>query len=292
LELGAGFQPDLSGRDNVYLSASMLGMSTRSVDAIFDEIVAFAELEQFIDTPVKFYSSGMYVRLGFAVAVNVEPEILVVDEVLAVGDERFQTKCMDRISQFQSEGRTILLVSHNADQVRALCDRTLVLDRSHLVYDGPAVDGVRVFRERLNGGATAVVASDDTTRYGSIDAVTTPTGRFGASTGLPWEFSVALTAHQAFNGHFVMELHDERGTLMSRSDWEAAPISLNPGSNVLHVEAPPMVLLEGAYRLSVGVMSERGSDVVMWANDAAILEVSFSGRSAGLFQIVPRVSQR
>src|ERR1700731_658682 len=114
LELGAGFQPDLSGRENIYLNGSLMGMAKRDVDKVFDAIVDFSELEEFIDGPVKFYSSGMYVRLGFAVAVNMDPDILVVDEVLAVGDERFQRKCIDRVTQFQREGRTILLVTHSA----------------------------------------------------------------------------------------------------------------------------------------------------------------------------------
>ena len=131
LDLGAGFQTELSGRDNVYLYGAMLGFSRKMVDAIFDDVVAFSEIEQFIDTQVKFYSSGMYVRLAFAVAVNVDPDILVVDEVLAVGDERFQAKCVDRIQRFKEEGRTILFVTHNADQVRALCDRAVVLDKVH-----------------------------------------------------------------------------------------------------------------------------------------------------------------
>src|SRR5271166_7157092 len=127
LELGAGFQQELSGRENIYLNGSMLGMSKREVDRVFDDVVAFAELEQFIDNQVKFYSSGMYVRLGFAVAVNVQPDVLVIDEVLAVGDERFQRKCMERIKQFQEEGRTILFVSHSPDTVRSICDRGIVL---------------------------------------------------------------------------------------------------------------------------------------------------------------------
>ncbi len=128
LELGAGFQQDLTGRENVYLNGSMLGMSKKEVDKVFDAIVDFSELEEFIDGPVKFYSSGMYVRLGFAVAVNVDPDILVVDEVLAVGDERFQRKCIDRVKLFQKEGRTIMLVTHSPDQVRFICDRAVVLE--------------------------------------------------------------------------------------------------------------------------------------------------------------------
>ena len=118
LELGAGFHPELTGRENVYMNASILGLSKKDIDHVFDEIVAFSELEKFIDMQVRHYSSGMYVRLGFAVAVNVDPDILLVDEVLSVGDEAFQRKCLERIAEFQNEGRTILFVTHAADLVR------------------------------------------------------------------------------------------------------------------------------------------------------------------------------
>src|SRR5665213_1511956 len=128
LELGAGFQPELSGRDNIFLNGSLLGLPRSEIEKRFDEIVAFAELEQFIDNQVKYYSSGMYVRLGFAVAVNVEPDVLLVDEVLAVGDERFQQKCLDRVHEFQNEGRTIVVVSHAPDLLRQICDEIIVLD--------------------------------------------------------------------------------------------------------------------------------------------------------------------
>ncbi|MGH9296921.1 MAG: ABC transporter ATP-binding protein [Acidimicrobiales bacterium] len=149
LELGAGFQPELSGRDNIYLNASLLGMSRRDVDKSFDEIVAFAELEEFIDNQVRFYSSGMYVRLGFAVAVNVNPDVLLVDEVLAVGDERFQQKCMQRIHDFQREGRTIVVVSHAADVMRQLCNRVAVINAGELVtVDAPGA-AIRSFRDVL-----------------------------------------------------------------------------------------------------------------------------------------------
>ncbi|MGH9081737.1 MAG: ABC transporter ATP-binding protein [Acidimicrobiales bacterium] len=149
LELGAGFQQDLSGRENIYLNGSMLGLSRRDVDHMFDDIVEFAELGQFIDNQVKFYSSGMYVRLGFAVAVNVDPDVLVIDEVLAVGDERFQRKCMDRVKLFQKEGRTILFVSHSPDQVRSICDRAVVLSDGEMIGMGTPGEAVRLFRERL-----------------------------------------------------------------------------------------------------------------------------------------------
>ena len=128
LELGAGFHPDLTGRENVYINASFLGIPRKEIEKHFDDIVAFAELEHFIDQQVKYYSSGMYVRLGFAVAINVDPDILLVDEVLAVGDEVFQKKCLDRIEQIQQEGKTILFVTHGADLARKICDRVVVLD--------------------------------------------------------------------------------------------------------------------------------------------------------------------
>src|SRR3954453_574262 len=122
LELGAGFHPELSGRDNVYLNGSILGLSKKQIDAQFDQIVDFAGLEQFIDTPVKNYSSGMYVRLGFSVAINVDPEILMVDEVLAVGDEQFQRRCAEKFAEFKEDGKTIVLVSHALGTMRTMCD--------------------------------------------------------------------------------------------------------------------------------------------------------------------------
>ena len=136
LELGAGFNGELSGRDNIFLNASLLGLSRKETEGLFDSIVEFSELEEFIDNPVKHYSSGMYVRLGFAVAVHVDPDILLVDEVLAVGDEAFARKCLDKIAEFQREGRTILFVTHALDLVDRICDRGVVLDRGRVVFDG------------------------------------------------------------------------------------------------------------------------------------------------------------
>ena len=146
-ELGAGFHPDLSGRENVYLNAALLGMSTADTDAVFDDIVEFSGIGEFIDSQVKFYSSGMYVRLAFAVAVHSDPDLLLVDEVLAVGDEPFQLKCMNKIRQFQKEGRTIVLVSHSSEQVADVCTRAVVLDGGRVVHDGGVGEGIRVLRD-------------------------------------------------------------------------------------------------------------------------------------------------
>jgi ABC-2 type transport system ATP-binding protein len=153
LELGAGFHPDLTGRDNVYLNASIMGLSRAETDRFFDEIVEFSGIEPFIDTQVKFYSSGMYVRLAFAVAVHVDPDILIVDEVLAVGDEPFQLKCMERIKDLQRAGKTIILVSHSLGQVAEVCDRAIVLREGVVRFDGNPVDAVNKLRDDFDEAA-------------------------------------------------------------------------------------------------------------------------------------------
>ncbi len=162
LELGAGFHPDLSGRENVYLNASILGLTRDQVDARFDDIVAFSGIGDFIDTAVKFYSSGMYVRLAFAVAVHTDPDVLLVDEVLAVGDEAFQRKCMERITQFREEGRTIILVSHSAQQVAELCDRGIVLSGGKVVFDGDTNEAIGALRDVLAGRLAGEAPPEET----------------------------------------------------------------------------------------------------------------------------------
>jgi ABC-2 type transport system ATP-binding protein len=171
LELGAGFHPELTGRENVYLNASFLGLSRKQTDAAFDDIVAFAELEQFIDTEVKFYSSGMLVRLGFAVAVHVDPDVLLIDEVLAVGDEAFQAKCLNRVREFQREGRTIVLVTHALDTVREVCDRAVMLDHGRIHAIGLPDDVVREMRYVLLGGSDPGFVAEEGTREAEIAAV-------------------------------------------------------------------------------------------------------------------------
>ena len=168
LELGAGFHPELTGRENVYLNASFLGLSRKQTDAAFDDIVAFAELEQFIDTEVKFYSSGMLVRLGFAVAVHVEPDVLLIDEVLAVGDEAFQAKCLNRVREFQREGRTIVLVTHALDTVTEICDRAAMLHHGELHAIGMPAEVVREMRHVLLGMADPGFVPEQGTRESEI----------------------------------------------------------------------------------------------------------------------------
>lgn len=196
LELGAGFHPDLTGRENVYLNAAILGLSRRETDQHMDEIIDFSGIEKFIDTQVKFYSSGMYVRLGFSVAVHVDPDLLLVDEVLAVGDEPFQRKCMNRITDFQREGRTIVVVSHSSGIIRQLCDRVLVLDGGALVHDGDAQEGVdmlkALYRDKSARDAPAedrITHADATCRIELVDAIVS---RSADTTSLDVVVSVAV----------------------------------------------------------------------------------------------------
>jgi len=201
LELGAGFHPDLSGRENVYLNAALLGMSTAETDAVFDEIVEFSGIGEFIDSQVKFYSSGMYVRLAFAVAVHSDPDLLLVDEVLAVGDEPFQLKCMNKIRQFQNEGRTIVLVSHSSEQVSDVCTRAIVLDGGRIVHDGSVGAGIRVLRD---GYERSRIAGEEAEHSGeparpaveiTSVTVTDVDGRPLPDAPLPRGTDLALTIH-------------------------------------------------------------------------------------------------
>lgn len=146
IEVGAGFHPDLTGRENIYLNGAILGMKEKEIDARFDSIVEFSEIPEFIDTQVKFYSSGMFLRLAFSVAVHTEPDIFLVDEILAVGDEPFQRKCIARIRELQDEGRTMVIVSHDLDMLGDLCDRAVYLKRGEIVSDGPADESIALLR--------------------------------------------------------------------------------------------------------------------------------------------------
>lgn len=149
IEVGAGFHPDLTGRDNVYLNAAILGMEKEQIEAKFDQIVEFSEIGEFIDTEVKFYSSGMYLRLAFAVAVHTDPEIFLVDEILAVGDEPFQKKCIGKIRELCAEGKTLVVVSHDLDLVSKICDRGVVLEKGNLSFDGHIDDAIKILRGEM-----------------------------------------------------------------------------------------------------------------------------------------------
>ncbi|MDE3031675.1 MAG: ABC transporter ATP-binding protein [Acidobacteriota bacterium] len=290
LELGAGFQLELSGRDNVYIYGAMLGFTRKRIDQIFEDIVDFSEIQHFIDTPVKFYSSGMYVRLAFAVAVNVNPDILVVDEVLAVGDERFQAKCIDRIRNFQEEGRAILLVTHSADQVRSLASRAIVLESGLMIANGTVSDSLRIFREHLLGDTPSNEVNDHSAEV-HIDSVTTPSGSFDVHSGASMHFDVHVTSATAYSGNFVMEIFTRAGVLVSRSDAQGAPINLRPGVNTIGVDLPNIPLLDGVFDINVGVVDPRGSNVKAWGEKVATMQVTYGGREGGLVELDASIRQ-
>jgi lipopolysaccharide transport system ATP-binding protein len=165
LEVGTGFHPELTGRENIYLNGAILGMSRREITQKFDEIVAFAEVEKFLDMPVKRYSSGMYVRLAFAVASHLEPEILVIDEVLAVGDATFQKKCFGKLNQVSRDGRTILFVSHNMGAIKSLCTRAVLLEKGRITLDGTVDEVVNRYLSAGTEAARTGIIPDDAQRY-------------------------------------------------------------------------------------------------------------------------------
>lgn len=149
IELGAGFHPELSGEENIYLNGIILGLTEEQVAEKIDSIVDFAEIGEFIDMPVKHYSSGMFTRLAFSIAISIDPDILLVDEVLSVGDLRFQRKCMQRMNEYREKGVTIIIVSHNQELIKSFCKRVIVLERGGVVYDGPVADGVKSYEEQF-----------------------------------------------------------------------------------------------------------------------------------------------
>ncbi len=162
IELGVGFHPELTGHENIYLNMSLFRFSKRQTDAVYDDIVRFSELEQFIDMPVKNYSTGMYARLGFATAIHLDPEILLIDEVLSVGDEHFQTKCLERMEQLRARGTTIVLVSHGMETVKEMCDRVCLLLQGHLVADGEPQAVVQQYRDTIEPAQKPSPVGDQT----------------------------------------------------------------------------------------------------------------------------------
>jgi lipopolysaccharide transport system ATP-binding protein len=177
LEVGTGFHPELTGRENIYLNGSILGMTRREIDRQFDAIVDFAGVERFLDTPVKRYSSGMYVRLAFAVAAHLETEILLVDEVLAVGDREFQQRCLGKMREVATTGRTVLFVSHQLNSIQALCDRALVLARGRVVFDGGPAAAVAHYVEPIDTERPDASDPDDRPGTGEIRAVEVVAGK-------------------------------------------------------------------------------------------------------------------
>ncbi|HTD49884.1 MAG TPA: ABC transporter ATP-binding protein, partial [Acidimicrobiia bacterium] len=318
LELGAGFHPELTGRENVYMNASILGLSKRDISTVFDEIVAFSELDKFIDMQVRHYSSGMYIRLGFAVAVNVDPDILLVDEVLAVGDEAFQRKCIERVSEFQREGRTILFVTHAPDLIRKVCERGLVLDHGELVADAPSGEAIRTFRESLQHSgladptmeaveAAAAAAADDTgehTTHGHTMAASANhrvkitnvvIEHPGALVGRQWLLpDEAMSIHVSYHADeptddllFGILIHDQEGNSIFGANTKiigvTVPIADGAGEVTFDFEHVP--LLDGTYLVTLAIQTTDEGTVYDWRDQQYQFSVMNPARTAGLVSL-------
>jgi ABC-type polysaccharide/polyol phosphate transport system ATPase subunit len=262
LELGAGFHPELSGRENVYLNGSILGLGRRDLDRKFDDIVAFAGLERFIDSPVKNYSSGMYVRLGFAVAINVDPDVLLVDEVLAVGDEQFQRKCNEKFFQLKADGITIVIVTHDLGSVRSLCDVVAWIDQGRLRDVGSAdevvdayLDHVRVDRTEESGrgsrwGSGEVRVERLELLNGSDEPVTRV--RTGEKVTFRLHYAASQPVEQPV---FAMALHTLEGVELTRPNLrQSGPVPDRiEGAGVVDLVVDRLLLLPGTYDASAFV---------------------------------------
>lgn len=266
LELGAGFHPDLTGKDNIYLNASILGLSKKETDARFGEIVDFAELGSFIDTPLKHYSTGMQLRLGFAVAINTDPDILIADEVLSVGDEAFQRKCVDKIDAFMRQGKTILLVSHNLDLVRSLCARALWLEQGVVRAEGDAASVVQAYLDRVQqkSQAQAAQAPEATRRWGSREVELTQVELLNGEgeacaafeAGGPLVARLHYYAHQRVHKPvFGIAIHygDTIHLNGPNTQTGGCPIEWVEGPGVVEYAVPRLPLLRGTYHFSAAV---------------------------------------
>jgi len=301
LELGAGFQQDLSGRDNIFLNGSLLGLSRPEIEKRFDAIVAFAELEDFIDNQVKFYSSGMYVRLGFAVAVNVEPDVLLVDEVLAVGDAAFQRKCLDHVKRFQREGRTIVVVSHGTEAMRQNCQRVMVMNHGKVITVDLPGEGIRVFLADLLGVGT-LEGSESGGIEGNVLAVGAVHVDHGGSgdrmhlyPGEQLTISAEVDSLAPVPDAMAMiAIHDDANELVFYSDPDDPMCALDvpEGGGVVRFHFPEVPLLDGTYSVSLGVRSATVTAIYDWKEQVTKFEVVNPGRETGRVRLPLDVSFR
>jgi ABC-type polysaccharide/polyol phosphate transport system ATPase subunit len=279
LELGAGFHPDFSGRDNVYLNGSLYGLKRKTIDERMDEIVAFAELERFVDLPVRTYSSGMYMRLGFAVAAHIDADTLLLDEVFAVGDEEFQRKCFGKIYEFKQRGGTIVFVSHDAASVERLCERAVLLRDGKVELDGSTQEAIARYHRLLADERDPEESAAGLNEYGSgevrIEAARLlgPEGeeRLQLAAGEALTVELRVTVREAVPPPVVsLELRDEAGLLLAAAQQDTSELGWAEaaGERLLRftVDRPP--LADGRFRLRFEVGDRDGRRLYHWLDDA------------------------
>jgi ABC-type polysaccharide/polyol phosphate transport system ATPase subunit len=288
LELGAGFHPDLTGRENVFLNGSIYGLKRAYLREQLDEIVAFAGLEQAIDRPVRTYSSGMYMRLGFAIASHIDADVLLLDEVFAVGDEQFQRRCFGKIFEFKQRGGTIVFVSHDASAVERLCDRAILLRDGEVAFDGPTHDAIVRYRQLLAGDRDPAEREAGLKEWGSGEvriedvALLGPEGeprtQFLAGEPLALRLRVAGERPQA-PLRVSFELRDATGLLVAGSGHTVDAL----GTFRFDVERLP--LADGRFRLRLGLTDESGERVYHWLDDAVEFIVYPAGDDRGVVRL-------
>jgi ABC-type polysaccharide/polyol phosphate transport system ATPase subunit len=284
LELGAGFHPEFTGRENVYLNGSIHGLKRRAIDEHMDEIVAFAELERFIDLPVRNYSSGMYMRLGFAVAAHLEADVLLLDEVFAVGDEEFQRKCFARISDFKQRGGTIVFVSHDAAAVERLCERAVLLREGRVELDGPTHDALARYHALLAADRDPEERRAGLSEWGSGEArivaarVEDEEGRLREQflAGEPFAAVLRVGADRALPPpRLSYELRDDAGQLVAAGTQDTGDLGWEEeaGEYLFRFDVEQLPLADGRFHLRFGLVDAAGEHLYHWLEDAVAFVV-------------------
>ena len=295
LELGAGFHPDFTGRENVFLNGSIQGLPRRLIAERFDEIVAFAELEDAIDRAVRTYSSGMYMRLGFAIAAFLDADILLLDEVFAVGDEAFQRKCFRRVFEFKQRGGTIVFVSHDALAVERLCDRAVLLQRGEVAFDGPTHEAVVRYRRALAAEVDPAEREAGLREWGTGEATIVSARLLGPEgdqreqflAGEPLTLAVVVEASAAIPAPLLqLELRDDSGLLIASDLAETAALGWNGAGRIeATLTVPSLPLAFGRFHLRLGVTDETGERLLHWLDDAITFLVYPDGEERGLVRL-------
>jgi ABC-type polysaccharide/polyol phosphate transport system ATPase subunit len=284
LELGAGFHPDFTGRENVFLNGAIQGLRRAEIRERFDEIVGFAELEHAIDRPVRTYSSGMTMRLGFAIAAFLDADVLLLDEVFAVGDEAFQRKCFGRIFQFKQGGGTIVFVSHDAAAVERLCERSVLLDHGHVAFDGPTREAVARYRRLLADEVDPAERGAGLREWGSGEATIASAVLLGSEgeerlqflSGEPFAVRVALSAADGLSPpRLQLELRDDAGTLVAGEAVDLRTLGWEPlaREQIVRFAIDSLPLADGRFHLRLGLTDESGERLYHWLDDALVFIV-------------------
>jgi ABC-type polysaccharide/polyol phosphate transport system ATPase subunit len=294
LELGAGFHPDFSGRENVFLNGAIYGLRRAQIRERFDEIVAFAELEHAIDRPVRTYSSGMYMRLGFAIAAHLDADVLLLDEVFAVGDEAFQRKCFGKVFEFKQRGGTIVFVSHDASQVERLCERAVLLREGRLVFHGPTHDAIVRYRRVLAAESDPAERAAGLREWGTGEATIAAArlvGREGQErqqflAGEPFSLRLRIEAENGIAPPYLqLELRDDAGLLVASEVLDTARLGWANGTRELRYDVERLPLSDGRFHLRLGLADAADERLLHWLDDALTFVVYPAGEERGVVRL-------